>query len=86
MHILIHGITTANQARLKQKFDSIYFLNKVYLICLFLSLFCTKDQIQFMFFCSLELKLQTKQDIAKEKIHLLLFIKCIRNNLIKAKQ
>ena len=28
LHFLIPGITIANQARLKQKLDSIYFLNK----------------------------------------------------------
>ena len=36
LHFVIPGITTANQARLKQKLDSIYFLDKIcfWLVCI----------------------------------------------------
>ena len=45
-NFLVPGITIANHARLKLKHDSSFWL-----VC-FLSLFCIKDQIQFMFVCS----------------------------------
>ena len=42
------------------------------------SRFCIKDQRQLMFVCFLELNLNVKQDTAKERTHLFLFIKCIK--------
>ena len=52
----------------KQKLDSIYVNNKLYLVC-FWSWFCIKDQRQFMF--ALELELNTKQNPVKGRIDLL---------------
>ena len=44
-----------------------------------------QDETQFVSLLFLDFKLNTKQGTAKEIIHLLLFIKCIKKNLLKEK-
>ena len=86
MRFLIPGVTTADQARLQQKLESIYFLDKR---CFSLSIFEVGLLLKMktINFCYLfyELKLNTTGGTTNDRARLFIFIKFIKKNNNKKK-
>ena len=59
----------------------------MFLACLFFKLILQlRSNIIYVCLLFLDMKLNTKQGTAKNRIHIFLFIKCIRKSLSKGKQ